>query len=157
MQAPTEQTPTEQTPSEQVPVAEDLFRLTPDGPALLGTRCSGCGTHYFPQSLSCRNPQCQDKVVEPVELGRRGSLYSYTVQAYRPPALFKMEPWAPYVIALVELPEGLRVLGMLTGCQIDEVRIGMPVALVIETLYTDEHGRDVATYKYAPSAAGGTS
>lgn len=144
-------------PTPPVPVAEGLFRVTADGPALIGTRCTGCGTHYFPQSLSCRNPQCQDKVVEPVGLGRSGRLYSYTVQAYRPPALFRMEPWAPYAIGLVELPEGLRVLGMLTGCELDDLRIDMPLTLVVQTLYTDEQGRDVATYKYAPTTAGEAS
>lgn len=146
-----------QTSSEQVPVAEDLFRASEDGPGLVGTRCTGCGTHYFPKSLSCRNPQCEVKAVEEVLLGRRGRLYSYTVQAYRPPALFRGEPWAPYAIGLVELPEGLRVLGMLTGCPLDDVRIDMDLELVLEPLYRDDAGREVLTYKYAPSAAGGAS
>lgn len=90
-------------------------------------------------------------------MGRHGRLHSYTVQAYRPPALFRMEPFAPYAIGLVELPEGLRVMGMLTGCGLDEIRIDMPVQLTVEALYTDEAGRDVLTYKYAPSAEAASS
>lgn len=140
--------------SEQVPVAEELFRSSGDGPALVGTRCTGCTTYYFPKSLSCRNPQCQAKAVEEVLLGRRGRLYSYTVQAYRPPALFAMEPWAPYAIGLVELPEGLRVMGMLTGCEPADLRIDMPLQLVVEPLHREQSGRDVVTYKFAPLAAG---
>ena len=136
---------------EQLPVAQDLFRVDGDGAALVGTRCSGCGTHYFPKSLSCRNPGCEVKSVSEVLFGRRGRLYSYTVQAYRPPALFRMEPWEPYVIGLVELPEGLRVMSMLTGLAPDDVRIDQPLELVVEPLYRDEAGRDVLTYKYAPS------
>ena len=89
--------------------------------------------------------------------GNRGTLYSYTVQAYRPPALFRMDDWAPYAIALVELPEGLRVMGMLTGCRHDEIRIGMDVELTVEPLYRDEEGREVLTYKYKPVAAGGNT
>ena len=84
-------------------------------------------------------------------MGRRGRLYSYTVQAYRPPALFRMDDWAPYAIGLIELPEGLRVLGMLTGCELSDIHIDMPLELVIETLYRDENGRAVATYKYSPT------
>ena len=137
-----------------VPVVEGLFRVSAGGVALVGTRCTGCGTHYFPTSLSCRNPQCEAKTVEEALLGRRGRLFSYTVQAYRPPALFRMEPWAPYAIGLVELPEGLRVMGMLTGCEPDDLRIGMALELVVEPLYRDEAGRDVLTYKFAPGAAG---
>lgn len=134
------------------PVAEGLFRRTPEGPALVASRCTGCGTHYFPTSLSCRNPGCSAKQVEEAEIGRTGRLYSYTVQAYRPPALFRMDDWAPYALGLVELPEGLRVLAMLTGCAHDEIAVDMPLELVVETLYTDDDGREVATYKYAPSA-----
>lgn len=136
--------------ADQIPVAEDLFRRSDDGPVLLGSRCTGCGAHYFPQALSCRNPACEDKNLEQALLGRTGRLWSWTVQAYRPPALFQMEEWEPYAIGLVELPEGLRVLGMLTGCPLDELRVDMPVELVTEPLYRDEEGREVLTYKYAP-------
>jgi uncharacterized OB-fold protein len=100
--------------------------------------------------LSCRNPKCEAKEIEDALLGRRGTLYSYTVQGYRPPPLFGMEPWAPYAIGLVEIPEGLRVMGILTGCDLDEIRIGMPVKLVVKPLYTDASGRAVLTYKFAP-------
>lgn len=138
-------------PGEQVPVAEDLFRDSAEGPALVGTKCTGCGAHYFPKSLSCRNPACDTKMVTETMLGRRGTLYSYTVQGYRPPALFGMDPWEPYALGLVELPEGLRVMGMLTGCPLDEIHIDMPVELTIATLYSDAEGRDVLTYKYRPA------
>ena len=112
---------------------------------------------YFPKSLSCRNPNCESKVVEEVLLGRRGRLYSYTVQGYRPPALFRVTSWAPYAIGLVELPEGLRVMGMLTGCELGEISIDMPLELVVEPLYQDESGRDVLTYKYSALAEGDAS
>lgn len=136
---------------EQRAVAEELFRVSEDGPALLATRCSGCGTYYFPKSLSCRNPKCETKVVQEVLFGRRGRVHSYTVQSYRPPALFRMDAWEPFALGLVELTEGLRVLGMLTGCPLDEVRIDMRVELVVEALYRDESGRNVVTYKFAPA------
>lgn len=136
---------------QQVPVAEGLFELTAEGTAaLVGSRCTGCGTYYFPKSLSCRNPKCDAKEIEDALLGRRGTLYSYTVQSYRPPPLFGMEPWAPYAIGLVEVPEGLRVMGILTGCDLDEIRIGMPVRLVAKPLSTEASGREVLTYKFAP-------
>ena len=137
---------------EQIPVAEDLFRVSADGAALVGSRCTGCGSYYFPKSLSCRNPACDEKSVKDVLLGRRGRLYSYTVQSYQPPPLFRMEPWAPYAIGLVELPEGLRVLAMLTGFALDDIRIDTPVELVVEPLHTDAEGRTVLTHKYAPAA-----
>lgn len=139
---------------EQVPVAEDLFRSDADGAALVGSRCTGCGSHYFPKALSCRNPQCEAKSVTEVLLGRRGRLYSYTVQSYQPPPLFRMDPWSPYALGVVELPEGLRVLGMLTGFALDDIRIDTPVQLRVEPLYRDAEGREVLTYAFAPMGEG---
>lgn len=88
-------------------------------------------------------------------LSRRGSLYSYTIQRYRPPPPFACEPWAPYALGLVHLPEGVRVMGMLTGVALDAIRIDMPVELVSEALYQDAQGQSVLTYKFAPVAAAG--
>lgn len=139
---------------ETIPVAEDLFRFDETGMALVGSRCAGCGSHYFPKALSCRNPACDDKDVSDALMGRQGVLYSYTVQGYQPPPLFRMEPWEPYPIGLVELPEGLRVMAMLTRIPLDEIEIGTEVRLVTEPLYRDESGRAVMTYKYAPNSRG---
>lgn len=130
------------------PVAEGLFDETKDGARLIGSRCDGCGTLYFPQAPGCRNPNCPAPRLERTHLPQRGRLVSYTVQRYRPPPLFRMDDWAPYAIGLVDLGDGVEVMGMLTG--VDAIAIGTPMRLVIETLYTDaEHG-PVATYKFAP-------
>lgn len=134
-------------------VAEGLFRQSGLDVALIGSRCTGCDAHYFPVALSCRNPACDTKVLEQSLLGRRGRLWSWTVQGYRPPALFRMDDWQPYALGLVELPEGLRVLGMLTGCPVGDLAVDMDLELVAEKLYVDEEGRDVLTYKYAPAIA----
>jgi uncharacterized OB-fold protein len=139
---------------QQIPVAQDLFSWTDDSAALVGSRCSGCSTYYFPQSLSCRNPACIAKQVERTEFGAEGRLYSYTVQSYRPPALFRTDDWAPYAIGLVDLPEGVRVLAMLTGCAPDDLAIDMPLALTVRPLYTAESGEEVVTYMYQPAGAG---
>lgn len=133
---------------DSVPVAEELFEFAEDV-ALIGGRCDGCGAHSFPRATHCRNPECVGGAVTRTLFGRRGSLYSYTVQAYRPPPVFAMDDWAPYALGLVQLPEGLRVLAMLSG-PVDDLRIGMPLELVVESLRTDEAGREVLTYKYRP-------
>jgi uncharacterized OB-fold protein len=142
-----------------IAVAADLFTLdeatTGAGTALLGSRCTGCGTHYFPRAVSCRNPECTAKELEPAELGRTGTLYSWTVQNYQPPALFRVDDWKPYAIGVVELPEGLRVLAMLTGAPPGEIPIGAELTLTNLPLYRDGDGQPVVTYAYAP--AGGAA
>jgi hypothetical protein len=86
-------------------------------------------------------------------LADRGTLYSFTIQRYRPPPLFNVDNWAPYALGLVELGAGLRVMGMLTGMALDKVAIGIPVKLVVERLYTDAQQMEVLTYKFAPDGA----
>lgn len=138
----------------QTHVVDGLFEVDGDDVALVGSRCEACRSHYFPQALGCRNPDCDSTAVARVLLGRRGRLHSYTIQAYQPPPLFRMAPWEPYAIGLVEVDEGLKVIAMLTGVDLDDLRIGTPVRLVAESLHEDELGRAVLTYKYAPRDGG---
>ena len=136
-----------------IPVAEGLFEVCPEGPRLIGTRCASCDTLYFPVALSCRNPRCTEKRIEPALLPNSGALLSYTIQRYQPPPLFRMDNWKPYAIGLIDLGAGVEVMGMLTDLAHDTIRIGMPLRMVIETLYTDAERGAVATYKFAPGEA----
>lgn len=133
-----------------VAVAADLLHLDEADVALLGSLCAGCGSHYFPRAVSCRNPDCEDKQLRDVELGRTGELYSWTVQHYQPPALFRVDDWQPSAVGLVELPEGLRVLAILTGADPGQIPIGTAMRLTTVPLYTDDEGRPVVTYAYTP-------
>jgi len=133
-----------------VPVAEGLFEMAGGELRLVGARCLDCQALYFPQTGFCCNPQCQGKRVERFLLPGRGMLHSFTIQRYRPPALFRMDDWSPYAIGLVDLGEGLQVMAMLSEIALDEIRIGMALRLVFEPLYTDAERGQVLTYKFAP-------
>jgi len=135
------------------PVAEGLFEMTPDGPRLLGTQCTSCGTLYFPQAAGCRNPSCQDKRIETTRLPAGGTLYSYTIQRYQPPPLFRYDDWSPYPLAVADLGQGLHVMGMLLIEDFTKIEIGMPLRLVTKILTTDTQGGSVATYAFEPEVA----
>lgn len=135
-------------------VVEGLVAHGPDGPRLMGARCEGCATTYFPDRDHCANPACDAGRMASTLLPARGTLYSYTLQRYMPPPPFRMDDWAPYLLGLVDLGEGVRVMAMLSGVDADTVRIGMPVHLVTETLFTDPETGPMATYKFAPVPAG---
>ncbi len=132
-------------------VVDGLVEQTPEGPRLIGTRCAGCNTLYFPQKSSCANPGCDEKSPQPAHLPAAGTLYSYTIQRYQPPSLFRIDDWQPYIIGLVELGEGVRVMAMLTGIEEDQLRIGMDLQLVTQPLYTDSEKGEVRTFKFAPT------
>ena len=73
----------------RVPAVDGWFRADEAKPALLGTRCAGCGSVFFPREETfCRNPGCASTKFDEVELSTRGRLWSYTNNCYAPPAPF---------------------------------------------------------------------
>src|SRR5262245_32295982 len=71
-------------------------------------RCRTCDTTYFPPQPFC--PACSSGDVEVVRSSGRGTLYSYVVTHRAAPGFD-----APYVLAVVELEEGPRLLTNLVG------------------------------------------
>ena len=135
----------------QAPAIEGWFTEGPE-PALLASRCTTCGSAFFPPTTGfCRNPGCQGDGFEPIELSRRGTVWSYTDAQYQPPPPYvPTEPYVPFALAAVELPEGLVVLGQLAdGYGVGDVRVGSEVELVVETLYTDDEG-DRTIWRFKP-------
>lgn len=133
------------------PVIEGLMQDLPDGPRLIGARCNSCEHTYFPRVPSCRNPDCEGGQLEEAVLPDRGVLYSYTVQHYRPPPLFRVDDWKPYAIGLVEMAGGIRIMGILRGIEHAQLRIGQAVRLVSDMLFVDDDGAEVVTYMFAPA------
>lgn len=140
------------TTTKRVPVAEGLFAETKEGPRLLGSKCPACGTPYFPKSPVCHNPDCREKGLEDATFGPQGKLWSYSIQYYPPPPPAKFdEPFAPYALGLVDLPEGLRVLARISTADPEGLQVGIDVELVLEKLYRDGSGNDVITWKFRPA------
>jgi uncharacterized OB-fold protein len=133
----------------------------PDGrPALIGTRCTGSGTYFFPpERVMSRAPGHADAELEEVTLSNHGRLWSYTDARYRPPEPYVpvTDPHEPFCIAAVELDaERLVVMGQVTaGVTVDDLRVGMEMQLVLDTLCTetDDDGveTEVLVWKWAPA------
>src|SRR3989304_5079271 len=137
------------TTSKRVPVAEGLFIETAEGPRLLGSRSSICGTPYFPRSAVCHHPECRESKIEEASFGPRGTLWSCAIQNYPPPAPARYEePYSPYAVGMVDMPEGLRVLARISTDDPKGVEVGAEVELVLERLYLDENGDEVITWKF---------
>ena len=95
---------------------------------LLIQHCRGCDDYQFyprPACLSCRSND-----VEMVEASGRGKIYSFTV-IYRGP--YEDIP-APYVVALVNLDEGVRLLSAIVNCDPATLRCDMPVRVTFAPL-----------------------
>lgn len=133
----------------QVAIDERLFTWPSDDPALLGSRC-GCGVVTFPTQSNC--PRCGADM-EQVELPRRGTLWTYTTQGFRPkgpPEGYYRGPesdegFVPYFIGYVELSGHCRVESRLVG---DAFAIGDAMELVIVPFRTDDDGNELMTFAF---------
>jgi uncharacterized protein len=84
-------------------------------------RCGSCGTLRHPPGPCC--PACGAMNQGYVVAAGTGEVYSYVVH-HHPPVPGKR---LPMVVALVQLPEGVRMVGEMPGVRPDQVRIGLPV------------------------------
>jgi scaffold protein (connect acetoacetyl-CoA thiolase and HMG-CoA synthase) len=119
-------------------------RLTSAYYRLEGQRCAACGAVQFPPRSACG--ECRSQTLETYRFSGRGTVYSFAEVAQAPQGFA-----APYVVALVELEEGVRVTAQLTDVDADEVEIGMPVEMVTRRLQEKgPHGYLVYGYKFRP-------
>jgi uncharacterized protein len=91
-------------------------------------RCASCGFYIHPPLPNC--PECGGAQVSPSPVSGRARVASFTVNYQRwVPGLS-----VPFVFAAVELVEQaeLYVFTNIVGCPVDDVRIGMPVAVAFE-------------------------
>ena len=116
------------------PLAPELIGGTASEPVLLGSECRHCGTVTFPRQDSC--PRCTSTDVAGCPLSRHGTLWTWTVQRFRP----KSPPYAgneaaeefePYGVGYVELPGEVRVETLLTESDPARLTIGMAMELTL--------------------------
>ena len=134
---------------QQVQIREGLFTepLTPvEKVKLMGSKCQGCGEIALAKKKACAN--CGSYKIEEIALSRRGKLWTFTVIRHKPPGDYKgPDPFVPFGLGLVELPEGIRVMSPIQ-CDLNEIRIGMELELEVYPLYTDENTNAVMAFRF---------
>lgn len=126
------------------PVAEGLFTVDDGVLTLRGGWSPTSGLSHFPFSPACPWSGAQD--VEPRPLPRTGRLLWWTAVTSPPPGY---QGPVPYGFGVVELDDGLRVVGRLTVAEPGLLRGGEAVEVVAEEL-PDGEGGDVVTWAFAP-------
>ena len=129
-----------------------FWRETPRRYNLGGSKCTTCGTVYFPPRGVC--PQCTshrqsiEKMV-PFQLSGEGEVLSYTV-VHEPAEGFEMQ--VPYVVALVRTVEGPVLTGQVVEVEPSEVKIGLKVRATFRKLREEgKAGVIHYGYKFAPA------
>lgn len=108
---------------------------------LLIQRCKGCATLRHPARPMC--PRCNSLEWDTHASSGRGVVYSYVMPQHPQFPFFEY----PYIVVLVELEEGVRLVSNLCGIAPAEVRVGMPVEVFYETF--DD---DLVLHQFRPAA-----
>lgn len=128
---------------------------SPAVPILLGSRCTACGEWYFPKVAGCT--RCCARDLQSVELGSRGVLWSWTVQMFRPKAPYDGggpgDAFVPYGVGYVEMPCGLKVESRLVAEDLEALRIGQPMRLLLEPYRVGPDGNATHTFAFTPEPA----
>ena len=85
------------------------------------SRCGDCGHSFLPPGPRC--PRCWSTALAPFGVSGEGRVFSFAVyrRSYHPGLP------APYVVALIELAEGPRLISNVVDCAPEAVRVDMRV------------------------------
>lgn len=132
-------------------IAPDLVATGPDGPRIIAWRHRTDSRIVFPMPAQ----QAGERDGEPVLLSRHGTLWSWTVQRFRPktPPYIGPDPatFRPYAVGYVEFPEGIIVEGRIdVDVESGRLQIGTLMETTVIPLFTDCDGRPVQIYAFRP-------
>lgn len=129
------------------PIAEGLFS-TDGEPRLIGGRRRSDGRIVFPMPVGG-----EAEFYDPVPLSPRGTLWSYTIQRFRPksPPYAGPDAFQPFAVGYVELPGEVIVESRLVDVDPERLRCGMGMELVIVPFSTDTDGTAVTTFAFKPA------
>lgn len=93
-------------------------------------QCKDCHRQQFPPRRICMH--CGGRHLGWINVSGHGQIYSFTI-VYRPPEpAFQLD--VPYVVAVVDLEEGGRMMTNIVGCNVNDVYVDMPVSAVFEQI-----------------------
>ena len=122
------------------------WREIPHRYRLEAVRCKKCQALFFPKRLIC--VECGAREFETLRLAGRGKLVTFTITEVAPAGFADQ---VPYAVGIVEMEEGVRVMGQITDCDPSELKIGD--SLVTQFRRIREEGKTgiiMYGYKFVP-------
>jgi uncharacterized protein len=116
-------------------VAEPFWEATRER-RLVVQWCRPCGKPIFYPREVC--PRCLGTDLEWRDSAGTGTVYAASVQ-HKPSMPLPAYSEGPFVIALIELDEGVRLMSNVVGCDPEAVTVGMEVAVTWEELTDGRH------------------
>ncbi|MBM4763677.1 Zn-ribbon domain-containing OB-fold protein [Bacillus sp. B15-48] len=95
---------------------------------LMIQKCQDCRNHIFYPREVC--PHCMSEHLDWVEATGKGKVYSYTIARRAGHPSYKGD--LPYIVALIELEEGVRLMSNIIHCDVEEIRCDMDVEVIFQ-------------------------
>jgi len=122
------------------------WRQIPQRYRMEATKCKKCQFISFPARLVC--PECGSKEFDTINLSGNGKIDTYTIIRTAPEGFTDQ---APYALGIVELDEGVKVMGQITDCEPDNLKIGDRVVSKFRRMNEEgKTGMIMYSYKFVP-------
>jgi uncharacterized OB-fold protein len=106
---------------------------------IMATRCRACTARFYPPRADCSN--CLSSEMDWMALNGRGRLVTFTMIQVPPdrfsptsPMPFSSITFQPCPIGLLEVEDGLRVMGWMPNVRPEDIRVGIPLQATPHTL-----------------------
>jgi uncharacterized OB-fold protein len=131
--------------SEQAPFTIEQFYKNINQGKLLGGKCRKCGKVHLPPRPLCDN--CLSKEFEWTTIPTKGKLLTYTIIHIAPTQFQSM---VPYAVGIVQLGNGPRIPGMIRGVALEQIKIGMELAIDFGTCAATQSWPQWPRYYFSP-------
>jgi uncharacterized protein len=113
---------------------------------LMAGKCQKCGKIHLPPRPLCDN--CYSQEFAWKEISGKGRLLTYTIIHVAPP---QFQALAPYTVGIVELENGLKLPGMISGVAEDALKVGMELAIDFKACVTGQAWPQWQRYCFRPA------
>ncbi|MCH8813588.1 MAG: Zn-ribbon domain-containing OB-fold protein [Chloroflexi bacterium] len=100
---------------------------------LVFQHCPSCELNILYPKLFC--PNCYSSDLQWMDASGRGEVYTFSVIHLHPPSPFRDS--LPYVVAIVQLDEGVQLMTNIVRCAPEDVKCGMSVVAEFDDVTDD--------------------
>jgi uncharacterized OB-fold protein len=129
------------------PMEPELWTLSGSRLKLLAHQCTSCGELFFPRRKALHCAHCFKNNLDEVALGPEGKIVSFS-KVIVPPSGGYYRGIVPYAYGCIDLPEGIRIKGLIAQDDIDHIKVGSEVELATEVLYESDEGLPIETFVF---------
>jgi uncharacterized OB-fold protein len=123
---------------------EQFYKFLAQGKLMAG-KCQKCGKIHLPPRTLC--DKCYSQEFTWMEIQGKGKLLTYSVIHIAPR---QFQELVPYAVGILELENGLKLPGMITGVTQEQLHIGMPLTIDFGTCNTAQEWPQWPRYCFKP-------